>query len=152
MRLRELIALEKEIGRPLDAMRLLFRQNRVVSSIVGDFDHKSAFEILTDPKLSEQYFGADDRRLFRRHVLWTRLLVDRRTTLPHDKEGDLLDYARRNRELLVLKPNRAYGGTGVMLGPATEQAEWEQALQKAVSRRRSRKVLGGAGGDTSSSS
>ena len=132
--LRELIALEKEIGRPLDAMRLLFRQNRVVSSIVGDFDHKSAFEILTDPKLSEQYFGADDRRLFRRHVLWTRLLADRRTTLPHDKEGDLLEYARRNRELLVLKPNRAYGGTGVMLGPATEQAEWEQALQKAVSR------------------
>jgi carboxypeptidase Taq len=132
--LRELIALEKEIGRPLNAMRLLFRQNRVISSIVGDFDHKSAFEILTDAKLSEQYFGADDRRLFRRHVLWTRLLADRRTTLPHDKEGDLLEYARRNRELLVLKPNRAYGGTGVMLGQATGQAEWEQALQKAVSR------------------
>ena len=130
--LRELIELEKEMGRPLEAMRLLFRQNRVVSSIVGDFDHKSAFEILTDPELGERYFGADDRRLFRRHVLWTRLLADRRTTLPHDKEGDLLDYARKNRELLVLKPNRAYGGTGVMLGAATDQPEWEQALQKAV--------------------
>jgi len=130
--LREFIALEKEIGRPLDAMRLLFRQNRVVSSIVGDFDHKSAFEILTDPVLGERYFGADDRRLFRRHVLWTRLLADRRTTLSYDKEGDLLEYARRNRELLVLKPNRAYGGTGVMLGPATEQAEWEKALNEAV--------------------
>ena len=130
--LRELIELEKEIGRPLEAMRLLFRQNRVVSSIVGDFDHKSAFEILTDPELGERYFGADDRRLFRRHVLWTRLLADRHTTLPHDKEGDLLDYARKNRELLVLKPNRAYGGTGVMLGAATDQLEWEQALQKSV--------------------
>ena len=130
--LRELIELEKEIGRPLEAMRLLFRQNRVVSSIAGDFDHKSAFEILTDPELGERYFGADDRRLFRRHVLWTRLLADRHTTLPHDKEGDLLDYARKNRELLVLKPNRAYGGTGVMLGAATDQPEWEQALQKSV--------------------
>ncbi|MGH6734780.1 MAG: carboxypeptidase M32 [Methyloceanibacter sp.] len=130
--LRELIALEKEIGRPLDAMRLLFRQNRVVSSLVGDFDHKSAFEILTDPVLGERYFGADDRRLFRRHVLWTRLLADRRTTLPHDKDGDLLDYARGNRELLVLKPNRAYGGTGVMLGAATGQGEWEKALNDAV--------------------
>ena len=130
--LRELIDLEKKIGRPLEAMRLLFRQNRVVSSLVGDFDHKSAFEILTDPVLSEQYFGADDRRLFRRHVLWTRLLADRRTTLPHDKEGDLLEYARANRDLLVLKPNRAYGGTGVMIGPATEQTHWEAALQKAV--------------------
>ena len=95
----------------------------------------SGVEVVVPPlRLSEQYFGADDRRLFRRHVLWTRLLADRRTTLPHDKDGDLLEYARRNRELLVLKPNRAYGGTGVMLGPATEQAEWEQALQKAVSR------------------
>jgi carboxypeptidase Taq len=130
--LRELIALEREIGRPLEAMRLLFRQNRVVSSLVGDFDHKSAFEILTDPELGERYFGADDRRLFRRHVLWTRLLAERRTTLPHDQPGDLLDYARKNRELLVLKPNRAYGGTGVMLGAATGQSEWEQALQNAV--------------------
>ena len=101
----------------------------MVSSLVGDFDHKSCFEILTDPVIAEQYFGADDRRLFRRHVLWTRVVGDRRTTLPDDKEGDLLEYARRNRELLVLKPNRAYGGTGVMLGAATEEGEWEQALQ-----------------------
>jgi carboxypeptidase Taq len=132
--MRELVALEKESGRPLDGMRLLFRQNRVVSSIVGDFDHKSCFEILTDPVLSEQYFGADDRRLFRRHVLWTRVVADRRTRLPDNKEGDLLEYTRRNRELLVLKPNRAYGGTGVMLGAATHQAEWELALQEAVLR------------------
>jgi carboxypeptidase Taq len=130
--LRELIALEKEIGRPLDAMRLLFRQNRVVSSVVGDFDHKSCFEILTDPVIAEQYFGADDRRLFRRHVLWTRVVGDRRTTLPDDKEGDLPEYVRRNRELLVLKPNRSYGGNGVMLGAATGEGEWERALQAAV--------------------
>jgi carboxypeptidase Taq len=130
--MRELVALEEEIGRPLDAMRLLFRQNRVVSSIVGDFDHKSCFEILTDPVLGERYFGADDRRLFRRHVLWTRVVGDRRTRLPDDRNGDLLEYARRNRELLVLKPNRAYGGTGVMLGAAIDQPEWEQVLHEAV--------------------
>jgi carboxypeptidase Taq len=130
--LRELIALEKEIGRPLDAMRLLFRQNRVVSSIVGDFDHKSCFEILTDPAIGERYFSADDRRLFRRHVLWTRVVGDRRTTLPDDREGDLLEHVRKNRELLVLKPNRAYGGTGVTIGAATEQGAWEEAIEKAV--------------------
>src|SRR6266540_4344574 len=110
------------------------KRRSAARSIVGDFEHKSCFEILTDPVLSEQYFGADDRRLFRRHVLWTRVVADRRTRLPHDKEGDLLEYARRNRELLVLKPNRAYGGTGVMLGASTEQAKWELALQEAVLR------------------
>jgi carboxypeptidase Taq len=130
--LRELIAREKETGKLLDAMRLLFRQNRVVSSIVGDFDHKSGFEVLSDPVLADKYFGADDRRLFRRHVLWTRLLGDRKTTLPDGREADLMGYARRNREILVLKPNRSYGGTGVVLGAATDPAEWERLLDEAA--------------------
>jgi carboxypeptidase Taq len=130
--MRDLVALEKEIGQPLEAMRLLFRQNRIVSSIVGDFDHKSCFEVMTDPVLAEQYFGADDRRLFRRHVLWTRLVGDRKTSLPQNREGNLLDYARANRELLVLKPNRAYGGTGVVLGAAVGQGEWESLLEEAA--------------------
>src|SRR5258706_1228639 len=131
--LRELVELEREIGKPLDAMRLLFRQNRVVSSLAGDFDHKSCWEILTDPEIAEQLFGIEECRLFRRHVLWTRIAYDRRTSLPHGDEGELLEYARKNRELLVLKPNRGYGGTGVVLGVATEAAEWERLLQQAAS-------------------
>jgi carboxypeptidase Taq len=129
---RELIAREKETGERLEAMRLLFRQNRIVSSMVGDFDHKSGFEVLTDPVIANKYFGADDRRLFRRHVLWTRLLGPRKTTLPDGREADLLAYARRNREILVLKPNRSYGGSGVVLGLATDQAEWEHLLDDAA--------------------
>jgi carboxypeptidase Taq len=130
--MRELIAREKETGERLDAMRLLFRQNRMISSIVGDFDHKSGFEVLTDPVLAGEYFGADDLRLFRRHVLWTRLVGERKTTLPGGREADLMAYARRNREILVLKPNRSYGGIGVVLGAATGQAEWEHLLDEAA--------------------
>ena len=129
---RELVELEKELGKPLDAMRLLFRQNRVVSSIVGDFDHKSCFEILTDPALAERLFTVEERRLFRRHVLWTRVVSDRRTTLPGDRVGDLLPFARNNREQLVLKPNRGYGGKGVLLGAAVDAAEWDAQLNDAV--------------------
>ena len=83
--IRELIALEGELGQPLDGMRLLFRQNRVVSSIVGDFDHKSGWELLTDPAIAERFFSIEECRLFRRHVLWTRVVGDRRTTLPHGR-------------------------------------------------------------------
>jgi carboxypeptidase Taq len=129
--LRELVALEAELGRPLDAMRQMFRQNRVVSSIVGDFDHKSCWEMLTDASIAERYFSSDECRLFRRHVLWTRVLRDRRTTLPHGREGDLLEYARQHREQLVLKPNRGYGGKGVMLGAAASSGEWEHLLDEA---------------------
>jgi carboxypeptidase Taq len=130
--LRELAALETELGRPLDAMRLLFRENRVISSLVGDFDHKSAFEILTDEAIASKLFSADDRRLFRRHVLWTRIVGERRTTLPNGRSGELLEHARMNREQLVLKPNREYGGTGVMIGSATDQKDWEKQLNEAA--------------------
>lgn len=129
---RDLVALEREIGRPLDAMRLLFRQNRVVSSMVGDFDHKSCWELMTDESIASRLFTAEERRLFRRHVLWTRIVGDRHTTLPHGKEGNLLDFAHKNRERLVLKPNRGYGGKGVTLGSATEQAEWDQLIDVAA--------------------
>jgi carboxypeptidase Taq len=129
---RDLIELEAEEGEPLAAMRLLFQENRVVSSLVGEFDHKSCWEILTDPVLAEKYFSTEECRLFRRHILWTRLVADRKTTLPHNVASDLLPFVRTHREQLVLKPNRSYGGEGVTLGAATEQAEWERLLDTAV--------------------
>ncbi len=129
---RDLLALERETGKPLSAMRLLFRQNRVVSSLVGDFDHKSCWELLTDEPIAEKFFTPEERRLFRRHVLWTRIVAERNTTLPHGEEGDLLEYARNHRETLVLKPNRGYGGQGVTLGAGLSTNEWDRLLQEAV--------------------
>ncbi len=131
--LRDLIALERELGRPLSAMRQLFRQNRVISSLVGDFDHKSCWELLTDETLTERYFTTHQRRVFRRHILWTRVVRDRQTTLPQGEVSDLLDYARLYREQLVLKPNRGYGGTGVTMGAATSAADWDRLIDQAAS-------------------
>jgi carboxypeptidase Taq len=129
---RDLLALERRLGRRLDAIRLMFRQNRVISSMVGDFDHKSCWELLTDAAIAEQYFSAEECRLFRRHVLWTRVVGDRRTSLPQEVEGSLLDFAREHREQLVLKPNRGYGGTGVTMGAATSPEAWLSLLEAAA--------------------
>lgn len=128
---RDLIALGQREGHDMAAMRALFRQNRVVSSIGGDFDHKSCWEILTDDGIAAAHFTAEERRLFHRHILWTRVLSDRRTTLPQG-EGDLPEYVRRHREELVLKPNRGYGGAGVTLGAHTAQGEWEALVDRAL--------------------
>ena len=68
----------------------------------------------------------------RRHILWTRRVAERRTTSPHGEQIDLLEHARTERESLVLKPNRSYGGDGVMVGHSAEQGEWERALDRAV--------------------
>ena len=77
----------------------------------------------------------------RRHVLWTRLVAARRTTSPHGDHIDLLEYARTERESLVLKPNRSYGGDGVMVGHSVEQGEWERALDRALAEPETRWVL-----------
>ena len=97
-------------------MRTLFRQNRIISSIAAELDQKSCWEILTDPQFTQKYFSADERQVFRRHILWTRIVSDRRTLLPDGQIGDLLAYVRREHEHLVLKPNRSYGGQGVLIG------------------------------------
>jgi carboxypeptidase Taq len=129
--IRDLLALEQEDGQRLDAIRALFLQNRMVSAIGGDFDHKSAFEVLTSEELAARYFSIAERQLFRRHVLWTRIVGERRTDTP-DGPMELMTYARDYREELVLKPNRRYGGTGVAMGAALSQAEWEALLERAL--------------------
>ena len=112
-------------------MKHLFRNNQMVSSMAGDFDHKSCFEVFTDPQFS-QYFTMDERNVFRRHVLWTRVLREGRTTDPAGELVDLLEFIRGNREILVLKPNRSYGGDNVLIGPSVTDGEWERAIQRGV--------------------
>ena len=129
--IRDLLALEREEGRRLEAIRALFRQNRMVSSIAGDLDHKTCLEVLTDEDLTGRIFSRSEQQLFRRHVLWTRLVVERHTSTPHGRD-DLPEFIRRHREELVLKPNRSYGGTGVLLGAAASQSEWERLLDQAL--------------------
>jgi hypothetical protein len=113
-------------------MRALLKQNRVVSSISAELDQKSCFEVLTDPELADQFLTVEERQVVRRHVLWTRLVAQRRTQSPAGKAVDLLEYARKDRESLVLKPNRAYGGEGVLVGATTAQGEWESALERVL--------------------
>src|SRR5262249_1246161 len=127
----DLLNLEKQ-GVNIEPMRLLFRQNRMISSIAAELDQKSCWEVLTDPQFTQKYYSADERQVFRRHILWTRIVADRATTLPDGQYGSLLDWSRREHERLVLKPNRAYGGEGVVIGHLLARAEWEAALEKAL--------------------
>jgi hypothetical protein len=127
----DLVVLEKD-GVDVEPMRALFRQNRIISSIAAELDQKSCWEILTDPQLAQKYYSADERAVFRRHILWTRILSDRRTQLPDGQSGPLMEYVREERETLVLKPNRSFGGQGVVLGLTLSQAEWDGALERAL--------------------
>lgn len=121
-----------EHGVDVAPMRALLRQNRVVSSITAELDQKSCFEVLTDPELAERFLTVEERQVVRRHVLWTRLVSDRPTMSPAGERVNLLEYVRKQRESLVLKPNRSYGGEGVLVGPAAAQSEWDGAIDRVL--------------------
>lgn len=127
----DLVALQQR-GVDVEPMRLLLRQNRVISSIAAELDQKACWEILTDPQFTQRYFSPEERQVFRRHILWTRTVGERSTRLPDGQPGPLLPYLREERETLVLKPNRAYGGEGVLLGMSVTQAEWDAAIDRAA--------------------
>jgi len=128
----ELLELERR-GVPMAVVREAFRRNQVISSIAGEFDHKSAWELFTNPVFSRCFTPAQ-RAVFARHVLWTRLLWERKTTDPLGRRVDLAAYARRHRTSLTIKPNREYGGAGVAFGHATSPREWERLLEAALRR------------------
>jgi hypothetical protein len=119
-------------GVDIAPMRALLQQNRVVSSICAELDQKSCFEVLTDPEQAERFLTVEERAVVRRHVLWTRIVSERRTTSSAGRPVDLLEHVRREREALVLKPNRSYGGQGVLVGTTTDQGEWEGAIDRAL--------------------
>ena len=93
--------------------------------------HKKAFfAVLTDER-NAALFSNSERDLIRRHIPWTRLLADTKTTRDGESFG-LLEYVRRQRNDFVLKPNDEYGGTGVTLGWETDEREWDAALHRAL--------------------
>jgi hypothetical protein len=103
----------------------------VANSFTCKIPHKKAFfAVLTDEQNSALFNGAE-RELIRRHIPWTRLLADSKTSRDGDSFG-LLDYVRRRRNDFVLKPNDEYGGTGVMLGWETSESEWDAAIDRAL--------------------
>jgi hypothetical protein len=119
-------------GVDVEPMRVLLRENRMVSSIAAELDQKSCWEVFTDPALCHRYFGPEERLVFQRHVPWTRVLADRKTTLPEGRMGSLLEYARSSHEHLVLKPDRSYGGEGIVIGPAVSRSEWDRMVDRAL--------------------
>ncbi|HXX41791.1 MAG TPA: hypothetical protein VEI58_05960 [Chthoniobacterales bacterium] len=91
---------------------------------------KASFEILTDEE-HRQWFTASENEAINRCVPWTRRVTDRRTTR-HGRSIDLLEFIRKNRSRLVLKPNDDYGGHGVYLGPHLDQRAWDDAIAGAL--------------------
>ena len=91
---------------------------------------KAFFAVLTDER-NDALFSFGERDLIRKHVPWTRVVADVRTS-HYGTPLELLAFLRSARENLVLKPSDEYGGTGVKLGWESSEAEWDATIEKAV--------------------
>jgi len=128
--IQEFFEYEKK-GADLSALRQAFRKNQVISSMGGEFDHKSLFEFFTSPVFAKYFTGAE-KKLFAKHVLWTRVIREIKTEGPNGKTVDLIPYMRNHKDSLVLKPNRLFGGEGVLIGKDTPMAEWERGIEEGL--------------------
>jgi uncharacterized circularly permuted ATP-grasp superfamily protein len=123
------------VARPAECSTLVdayaARAVPVANNLRCKIPHKKAFfAVLTDER-NREMFSPAERDLIRRHVPWTRLLREGRTT--HEgRDIDLVEHVRRNRGGLVIKPNDDYGGHGVVLGWEADARKWDEALGRAI--------------------
>jgi hypothetical protein len=92
---------------------------------------KAFFAVLTDER-NGALFSHRERALIRQHIPWTRVVEDTGTAHYGD-HVELLDFMRKNRANLVLKPSDEYGGSGVTLGWEANEHDWDQAIERAIS-------------------
>jgi glutathionylspermidine synthase len=92
---------------------------------------KAVFEMLTDER-RQDWFSSSEKEAIHRTVPWTRRVSDRKTTRK-GKRINLLEFIRRNRSEVVLKPNDDYGGHGIHFGAQLDEHQWNNAIERAVS-------------------
>jgi len=91
---------------------------------------KASLAVLSDER-NVGLFSDDERQAIDAHIPWTRVVAERKTRHA-DRTVDLVPFIGEQRERLVLKPNDAYGGAGIVLGWEVDGATWDAAVRTAL--------------------
>jgi hypothetical protein len=91
---------------------------------------KASFELLTD-ELSQPWFSSPQRAAINASIPWTRRMVERKTSC-RGTQTDLVEYVRKHRDRLILKPNDDYGGRGIFFGARSSESAWDEAIATAL--------------------
>lgn len=127
---REALEKRDEIKPLLSALRenAICMINPFHAELMG---HKALFALLTDPDIDLGLTHAE-RKVIQDHVPWGRMLRETTTLDPTGHRVDLVDYALKNQENLVLKPTHEAKGDGVELGWRHNASSWEAAIREAL--------------------
>ena len=103
----------------------------MVNNFRSKIVHKKAiFAVLTNERYAH-LFDEAELNAIKAHIPWTRKFRDEQTENEGEKI-DLVEWTRRNKSKLVLKPNDDYGGHGIYIGWASLNEEWDEAIKVAL--------------------
>ncbi len=91
--------------------------------------NKSLLAVLQRPEILKM-FTTEEQKVIMTYLPWTRVFEQCKTDF-HGEMIDLQEYVGKNREKFVLKPIDQYGGKDVIVGFATDPAEWDKWVDKA---------------------
>lgn len=91
--------------------------------------NKSIFAVLQRPEIMSLFTG-EEQKVIRKYLPWTRVFEKIKTNR-HGRMIDLPQYVSTHKDDFVLKPIDQYGGKDVIVGFATDEAEWLDWCGKA---------------------
>lgn len=110
-----------------------YRDGKVclVNSFRSDIaQRKAMLDLLTDDTVTGQ-FSAAEKEAIKAYIPTTRVMGERKAQWDGN-EVDLPEFAHRNRERLVLRPNSESAETTVYEGAAMDDAQWDRACKRAI--------------------
>ncbi|MED4126729.1 hypothetical protein [Shouchella miscanthi] len=91
-------------------------------------EDKSSLALLSDPQY-HHYFKDDEISLIKEIVPWTRKLIDCKTYTFEGEKSLLIDFAVKNKNELVIKPNNKTRGQGIIFGKNINENAWKEILE-----------------------
>ena len=91
---------------------------------------KLSFALIQDEQF-KALFNEEEFDVIDRYIPWTRL-VGKYKTCYDNKQIDLVNFIKTNRQKFVLKPNFSYGGKGILIGSEIEQKDWARKIEKVI--------------------
>lgn len=91
---------------------------------------KLSFAVIQDERF-KAFFNEEELDTIERYIPWTRIL-GKYKTLYYNKQIDIVNFVKLNRQKFVLKPNKGYGGKGIIIGSEIEQKDWESKINTII--------------------
>ena len=91
---------------------------------------KFSFALIQDDRF-QTLFNQEELDIIKKYIPWTRILGKYKTCF-HNRQINLVDFIKVNRQKFVIKTNHGFGGKGILIGPEIKQKVWERKINSII--------------------